>query len=158
MKSAARGSAFAVTIRGEAKLLSGDLDGAQADLERGVELHRVIGADTGESFALQRLAEVAWHRGDHAGAVRLLDDALAIARESDVGFHLLDRIYGTRVVLADAVDGGLSAVEEAEEAVRGPIETCPGCRITLAMPAAIIALAVGIIIAKAEGLPGGEPA
>ena len=140
---AARGSAFAVTIRGEAKLLSGDLDGAQADLERGADLHRAIGADTGESFALQRLAEVALHRGDDAGAVRLLDEALAIARESEVGFHLFDRIYGTRVALADATDGGLSAVEEAEEAVRGPIETCPGCRITLAMPAAIASAKAG---------------
>jgi tetratricopeptide (TPR) repeat protein len=140
---AARGSAFAVTIRGEAKLLSGDLDGAQADLERGVDLHRAMGADTGESFALQRLAEVAWHRGDEAGAVRLLDEALAIARESDVGFHLFDRIYGTRVALADAANTGLAAVEEAEEAVRGPIETCPGCRITLAVPAAIASARAG---------------
>lgn len=140
---AARGSAFAVTIRGEARLLSGDLEGAQADLERGAELHRAIGADTGESFALQRLAEVAWYRGDDLKAARLLDESLAIARESEVGFHLLDRIYGTRVALADADGRGLAAVEEAEEAVRGPIETCPGCRITLAMPAAIAAAKSG---------------
>jgi DNA-binding SARP family transcriptional activator/tetratricopeptide (TPR) repeat protein len=140
---AARGLAFAVTIRGEARLLSGDLDGAQADLQRGAELHRVVGADTGESFALQRLAEVAWSRGDLVGAERLLDEALAIARASGVGFHLFDRIYGTRVALADARGRGLAAVEEAEEAVRGPIETCPGCRITLAMPAAIAAAKAG---------------
>ena len=34
-------------------------------------------------------------------------------------------------------DDGLAAVEEAEAAVRGPLETCPGCRIHLAVPAAI---------------------
>ena len=140
---AARGSAFAVTIRGEAKLLSGDLDGAQADLERGADLHRAIGADTGESFALQRLAEVAWLRGDSASAVRLLDEALAIARESEVGFHLFDRIYGSRVAMAESPRHALAAVEEAEEAVRGPIETCPGCRVTLAVPAAIASARAG---------------
>jgi hypothetical protein len=62
-----------------------------------------------------------------------------VARESDVGFHLLDRIYGTKVTAASDPDAGLAVLEEAEEAVRGPIETCPGCRITLAVPAAIAA-------------------
>lgn len=47
-----RGEAFGVTIRGEAELLSGDLDAAERDLHRGVDLHRSIGALTGESFAL----------------------------------------------------------------------------------------------------------
>jgi hypothetical protein len=30
-------------------------------------------------------------------------------------------------------------LEEAKAAVRGPLETCPGCRITLAIPATIAA-------------------
>ena len=51
-------------------------------------------------FALQRRAQIALHRGQHAEAVALLDEALAIARESDVGFHLFDRIYGTRIIAA----------------------------------------------------------
>jgi DNA-binding SARP family transcriptional activator len=140
---AARGRAFAVTIRGEAKLLSGRLDEADADLAAGVRLHRAIGAATGEAFALQRRSEVALARGDHAEAMALLDEALAIARESDVGFHLLDRIYGTRVTAARDSSAALAALEEAEEAVRGPIETCPGCRITLAVPAAIAAARAG---------------
>ena len=139
LRKAARGRAFAVTIRGEAKLLAGQLDEADADLAAGVELHREIAAATGESFALQRRAEVALHRGLHAEANALLDEALAIARESDVGFHLLDRIYGTRVAAAPDPPSALAALEEAEAAVRGPVETCPGCRITLAVPAAIAA-------------------
>jgi tetratricopeptide (TPR) repeat protein len=140
---AARGRAFAVTIRGEAKLLAGRLDEADADLTAGAELHREIGAATGESFALQRRAEVALNRGLQAEAVALLDEALAIARESDVGFHLLDRIYGTRVAAALDPASALGALEEAEAAVRGPVETCPGCRITLAVPAAIAAARAG---------------
>lgn len=140
---AVRGRAFAVTIRGEAKLLAGQLDDADDDLAKGAELHRQIGAATGEAFALQRRAEVELHRGHHAEAVVLLDAALAIARESDVGFHLLDRIYGTRIAAAPDPGSALAALEDADAAVHGPLETCPGCRITLAVPAAIAAARAG---------------
>jgi hypothetical protein len=132
-----------VTIRGEAKLLAGQLDEADNDLAAGAELHREIAAATGEAFALQRRAEVALHRGLHTEAAALLDESLAVARESDVGFHLLDRIYGTRVTAARDPASALAALEEAEAAVRGPLETCPGCRITLAVPAAIAAARAG---------------
>ena len=134
---AARGHAFATTLRGEAELLSGRLDDADRDLRRGREMHHDMGAATGEAFSLQRLAELAAARGDLRGAYRLLDESLAVARESDVGFHLLDRIYGARIALAADPAAALAAVDEAEELVCGPLETCPGCRITLAVPAAI---------------------
>jgi DNA-binding SARP family transcriptional activator/tetratricopeptide (TPR) repeat protein len=147
---AARGRAFAVTIRGEAKLLAGQLDEADIDLAAGVELHREIAAAAGESFGLQRRAEVALHCGRRAEGVALLDEALAVARESDVGFHLLDRIYGTRVAAALDRASALAALEEAEAAVRGPVETCPGCRITLAVPAAIAAARAGDLERAAE--------
>jgi tetratricopeptide (TPR) repeat protein len=140
---AARGRAFAVTFRGEAKLLAGRLDEADGDLAAGADLHRAIAAATGEAFALQRRAEVALHRGRRTEAVALLDEALAVARESDVGFHLFDRIYGTRIAAAPDPASALAALEEAEAAVRGPVETCPGCRITLAVPAAIAAARAG---------------
>ncbi len=140
---AARGRAFAVTIRGEARLLAGRLDAADADLVSGVELHRQIGGATGEAFALQRRAEVALHRDRHGEALALLDEALALARESTVGFHLFDRIYGTLIAAARDPEEAIAALEEAEAAVRGPVETCPGCRITLAVPAAIAATRAG---------------
>ena len=136
---AARGHAFAVTLRGEAKLLSGRLQEADDDLFDAARLNRAIGAAVGEALALQRRAQVALYRGRPGEADALLDEALDIARESDVGFHLLDRIYGTRIAAA----GSLASVEEAEAAVRGPLETCPGCRITLAVPAAIAAARAG---------------
>ena len=93
-------------------------------------------------------------RGERLKATDLLDESLAIARESDVGFHLLDRIYGTRVLAAPDAASAHAALEEAEEAVRGPIETCPGCRITLAVPAAIAAARAGDV----ERLRVWEPA
>ena len=140
---AARGHGFAMTLRGEAKLLSGRLDEADGDLAAGARLNRAIGAATGEALALQRRAQVALYRGQPADAAALLDDALAVARESEAGFHLLDRIYGTKVTAASQPASSLAVVEEAESAVRGPAETCPGCRITLAVPAAIAAARAG---------------
>lgn len=132
-----RGHAFAVTLRGEARLLNGQLDDAQADLVEGGRLHRAIGGATGEALALQRRAELAMHRGRPDLARGLLDEALDVARQSEVGFHLLDRIYGTRIALARDGEAALGVLEEAEASVRGPLETCPGCRITFAIPATI---------------------
>ena len=140
---AGRGLAFAATLRGEAELLSGALDEADADLREAARLSRAVGAATGEALALQRRAEVALHRGRVTTAGDLLDEALGVARESDVGFHLLDRIYGTRITAAADPATALVRLDEAERGVRGPLETCPGCRITLAAPAAIAAARAG---------------
>ncbi len=81
--------------------------------------------------------------GDAAAALDLLDEALAVARDSDVGFHLFDRIYGARITAARNPAAALLALEEAEAGVRGPLETCPGCRITLVVPAGIAAARAG---------------
>ena len=140
---AARGHAFGITIRGEAELLSGDLAAAEEHLTQGVRLHHAIGGVTGEAFSLQRLAEVALCRGHHDEARALIGQALDLARQTDIGFHLLDRIYGTRIRLARSPAAALHALEDAREAVRGPLETCPGCRITFAVPAAIAAARAG---------------
>jgi tetratricopeptide (TPR) repeat protein len=140
---AARGYAFGITIRGEAELLSGDLLAAEEHLKQGARLHRAIGGSTGEAFSLQRLSEVAMLRGRPDDARALLDEALDVARQTDVGFHLLDRIYGTYLQLADSPAAALRALEEARAAVNGPLETCPGCRITLTVPAAIAAARAG---------------
>jgi tetratricopeptide (TPR) repeat protein len=151
---AARGTAFATTFRGEARLLAGSLDAAEADLTHGVELHRSIGALGGEALSLQRLAELALLRGDRARAETLLDEALAVARESSLGFHLFDRIYGTKIAAASDPAAAMAALEEAEEAVHGSMETCPGCRIALAVPAAIAAADAGDLdrAARYEGV------
>ena len=140
---APRGHAFGVTLRGEAELLAGDLDAAQEHLTLGARLHRELGAPTGEAFSLQRLAEVALYRGQCDEARALLDEALDVARQTDIGFHLMDRIYGTRIALAADAQAAFTALRDAEEAVRGPLETCPGCRITFAVPAAIAAARAG---------------
>lgn len=93
--------AFGVTLRGESELLSGRLDDAEVDLIEGGRLHRVIGGATGQALALQGLAELELRRGDRDRATGLLSDALELARLTDIGFHLLDRIYATRIELAE---------------------------------------------------------
>jgi DNA-binding SARP family transcriptional activator len=141
---AARGHAFGVTLRGEAEWLSGDLAAARVHLREGARLHRAIGGPVGEALSLQRLAEVALHEGRRDEARGLVDEALDLARQTDIGFHLLDRIYGTRINLhQDDPATAVHVMHDASESVRGPLETCPGCRITFAVPAAIAAARAG---------------
>lgn len=141
---AARGQAFGTTLRGEAEWLAGDLPAARRDLREGARLHRAIGGPVGEALSLQRLAEVSLHEGRREEARALIDEALDLARQTDIGFHLLDRIYGTRIALhADDPAAALHVMQDAAESVRGPLETCPGCRITFAVPAAIAAARAG---------------
>lgn len=141
---AARGHAFGVTLRGEAEWLSGNLTGAREHLREGARLHRAIGGPVGEALSLQRLAEVALHEGQRNEVRALIDEALDVARQTDIGFHLLDRIYGSRILLhADDPAAALHVMEDANVSVRGPLETCPGCRITFAVPAAIAAARAG---------------
>jgi DNA-binding SARP family transcriptional activator/tetratricopeptide (TPR) repeat protein len=141
---AARGTAFGTTLRGEAEWLSGDLVSARQHLREGARLHRSIGGAVGEALSLQRLAELSLHEGHRSEARALVDEALDLARQTDIGFHLLDRIYGTRIALhADDPMAALQVTQDAAASVRGPLETCPGCRITFAVPAAIAAARAG---------------
>ena len=142
-RDAARGVGFAIVLRAMARLLSGRLDEADRDLTAAVALHHEIAAPAGEALALQQRALVALYRGRRADADELLAGALAAARESSLQHHLLDRIYGTRVAAALSPDETLARIDEAEAAARGPGETCPTCRITLAVPAAIAAARAG---------------
>jgi DNA-binding SARP family transcriptional activator/tetratricopeptide (TPR) repeat protein len=140
---ARRGHAFAVTLRGQARLLSGQLDQADDDLAAGVREHQLIAAPAGEAIALQRRAEVALYRGRLGDASALLREALAAARDSNLPHHLLDRIYGTMITAAADPPSALAGVEEAESAFHGPAETCPACRIGLVVPAAIATARAG---------------
>ncbi len=140
---AARGHAFALTLGGEAKILAGRLDEADRDFADGARLHGRIGACAGEALSLLGRAQVAIYRGRPQHARPFLVDALLMARESEVGHHTLDRIYGAMVQAAGDPAGGLSVVREAESAIRGPAETCPTCRIAFIVPAAIAAARAG---------------
>ncbi len=136
---AARGHAFAVTLRGEAEILAGDLDAAGRDFAAGAKLHGQIGAVAGEALSLLGQAQVAIRRGEPEQAMPFATNALLMARESEVGHHTLDRIYGAMVEAATDPGHGVEVVREAESAIHGPAETCPTCRIAFIVPAMIAA-------------------
>jgi len=140
---ARRGHAFAVTLRGQARLLSGQLDQADDDLAAGAREHQLIAAPAGEAIALERRAEVALYRGRIGDASALLREALAATRDSNLPHHLLDRIYGAMITAAADPPSALAGVEEAESAFHGPAETCPACKIGLVVPAAIATARAG---------------
>ena len=133
---ALRGVAFACALRGEALLLKGDLEAAERALEEAVDLHHDVDASAGEAHGLQRLAEVRLASGDRQTAVRLLQQALPLARWSVVSSHLIQRIYGTMVVAADDPAAALVIVELAE-ATMGENDRCAFCDVMFAAPAAV---------------------
>ncbi len=140
---AARGHAFALTLRGEAGLLAGRLERAERDFVDGAREHGAIGALAGEALSLVGRAQVAVAQGRHRHARPFLDDALLMARESEVGHHTLDRVFGAMVEATPDPDQALAVLAEAETAVVGPAETCPTCRIAYVVPAAIAAAKAG---------------
>ena len=129
-------AAFATLVAGEASLLSGDLEAARTQLADAVEQHIALGADSGTSHALQRLAEVELAAGDRAEAERLLRRALSLARWSPLAHHLLQRIYGTLVASAPDREAALAVVDEAAEASDQAV-SCTVCHVMIAVPAAI---------------------
>jgi DNA-binding SARP family transcriptional activator/tetratricopeptide (TPR) repeat protein len=139
---ALRAVAFANALLGEAALLMGDLDVAQQELERSVELHRAVAAPAGEAHTLQRLAEVRLALGDRPGAQRLLQRALPLARWSLISLHLLQRIYGTMIQAAADPVAARAVVDQAD-ATLGETDRCAFCDIMLAVPAAIACARVG---------------
>lgn len=149
---AIRGQGFALTLAGEARLLAGHLDAATSDLERAADLNRSIGATAGEALALQRRADVDRYLGRPEEARPWLARALLVARESYLGHHLFDRIYGAMIASEEDPSYAVHIVEEAESAVVGPLETCPACRITFEVPAAIASARSGDLARAARHL------
>ncbi|MQA13147.1 MAG: AAA family ATPase [Pseudonocardiaceae bacterium] len=150
---AARGVAFATTLLGEAKLLSGDLDAAEEHLLDGVARHRAVRARGGEAVALHRLAELALAAGRHEAAGPLLDQALEAARFSPLSArHLLARIYGTRVRAAGDDAAALAVMAEAQECMVRPDEVCPADRVPYLVPAATVLARTGQLDGATEML------
>ena len=157
----ARAEAFATTLLGEAHLLMGDTATATVHLDAALEGHRTVGLLCGEALTLQRLAEARLVEGDGDGARTTLDEAFVVARGSPVATrHLLDRIHGTAIRAAPDTSAALAAVDEAAQAVRGPLETCPPCSVNLTIPATIACAAAGDLdranrhLAMAEAVVG----
>jgi tetratricopeptide (TPR) repeat protein len=141
---AMRAVAFASALMGEAALLAGDLQLAERELRESIDLHREIGSLAGQAQSLQRLAELSLTRGDPAGATRLLNRALPMARWSTMASHLIPRVYGTMIAAADGPEAARAIVDRAQATI-GHTDRCFFCEIMLAVPAAIACADVGDI-------------
>jgi DNA-binding SARP family transcriptional activator/tetratricopeptide (TPR) repeat protein len=139
---AVRAEAFASALIGEAALLSGDLGLAAAELAQARDLHRAIECPAGEAHSLQRLAEVRIAEGDGETAIRLLQDALPLARASMLAKHLLHRIFGTMIVAATDPLEARTIIDRAE-AMLGWDDYCTFCSIMLSVPASIACARAG---------------
>lgn len=127
-------AAFARTLVGEARLLSGDVAPARDELEAAARINREIGAGAGEAHALQRLADAALADGDRATAEDFCRRALPHARWSPLAHHLLQRIYGTLIAAAPDAAAARQLVSEAEAILDEPA-ACPFCQVMLEVPA-----------------------
>ena len=139
---ALRAAAFASALIGEAALLSGDLELAAAELTEAGDLHHDLGSAAGEAHSLQRLAEVRVAEGDGAAAMRLLQQALPLARASMIAKHLLQRIFGTMIVAASDPLEARAIVDRAESTL-GWDDACLFCSIMLSVPASIACVRAG---------------
>jgi len=137
-----RAVAFAATVSGEVHLLLGDLDQALVQLQEGVDLHHRIGANAGEALALQRLAEVRLEQGDRVEAMRLLDEALPLARWSALAHHLVQRIFGSMIRASDTPEESRTMVERANRSI-GASDMCMFCTVMIAVPSSIACSQVG---------------
>jgi tetratricopeptide (TPR) repeat protein len=139
---ALRGVAFATALIGEASLMTGDVDRAEAELTEAVELHRDIDSVGGQAHSLQRLAEVRLSQGRVEEARDMLEEALLLARWSTIGMHLLQRIFGTLILSAPDAASARAMVDRAE-ATLGEPDQCWFCNVMLAVPAASACARVG---------------
>ena len=139
---ALRGAAFATALIGEAALMMGDVDRAEAELTEAVELHADIDSAGGQAHSLQRLAEVRLAQGRRDEARALLDRALLLARWSTMGMHLLQRIFGTLIDSSPDPTSARAMVDRAE-ATLGEPDNCWFCTVMLAVPAATACARVG---------------
>ena len=141
---ARRGEAFATVVLGEALLLSGALEPAEAQLEEGLERHRDLGAHAGATLAVQRLAELELARDRPEAARARLIEASALAHDNAFAArHLVQRVYGTRIRAAGTPDAAHAVVLEAATALQGPESFCFACDILLDVPAATACARVG---------------
>jgi DNA-binding SARP family transcriptional activator len=143
------GRALASLVRGEANLLSGQLDAAHADLANAVSLHQAASAESGYALSMARLAEVAMAAGDHRRAQQLADRALGLARLAPIASHLVVRILGIQVEVAQSLREAINAVHDGEQQLAGH-EACGPCSMPFRVAAAITFAKCGDLDAAAS--------
>ncbi|MBV9196026.1 MAG: hypothetical protein JO168_17970 [Solirubrobacterales bacterium] len=143
---ARRGVAFATALLGEAELLSGQLERAEAHLGDGVRRNREVGSHGGEALCLWRLAELALMRERREDALSLLDRAYSVAAPSSLCIpHVLCRVHGALIRAAPDQAAAVGAVTEGESAMATRSEWCNTCSPHFLIPAAIALAGAGAV-------------
>jgi tetratricopeptide (TPR) repeat protein len=99
---------------GRARAQAGDIDGARADLERGVRSAKRIGEKDDQASGYVQLSEIARLDGDLAGARRLLEHAQEIteAHRRRPDMHVVAASTYTKLGCVAEQDGDLAAAAE----------------------------------------------
>jgi tetratricopeptide (TPR) repeat protein len=113
-------AAMAVMYRGLTKSQSGDFDGANADLERGLELARSVGSPE-EARILHNSGSLAWFRGELTRATRFFGDAASLgARLGASRMALASRaVYCATLQESGAWDEAVRIADELIEELGG---------------------------------------
>lgn len=129
-----RALALAALVLGETQLLAGRLAEAEATLTSAVELYQRAHTRSGQSVALERLAEVSVASGQRWKARRLLHKALRLAEGDALGQHLLVKIHGAMVEAASHRDEAAAVAAEGEH-VLAEAEVCEQCSMSFRVAA-----------------------
>lgn len=156
--NSATGAALALLMLGEAELLGGHVDQAEAHLRSAAEANDHQGCISGSALARQRLAEAAVSQGRRYEANRLLGRARVLANRSDIVSHLLVRVFGT-MIQASAPDKAMGVLREAERTL-SQMRLCEPCSMGYLTTAATTSALNGDLerarrfIAEAERISG----
>jgi len=131
----ARAAALAALVLGETELLEGRLGDADTTLRRAADLHRDTKTNSGESVALERLAEVSTARGQRWQARRLLERALRLADGDPLGSHLVVKVYGAMVDAAATPEEAAAVAADGERVLAGS-DVCQQCSMSFRLAAA----------------------
>jgi DNA-binding SARP family transcriptional activator len=120
---------MAQTMLGESLLLTGDLHGARAELERAYELTRDARLLCGMGLALEHLAEVDIAEGRPARARPRIAEALDVAARTPLQSHLTVRALGVGLRLARSGAECRKAADQAARMLTDAHRVCQPCSI-----------------------------
>ncbi|MFP3854833.1 MAG: tetratricopeptide repeat protein [Anaerolineales bacterium] len=93
--NAPRAVALCQCFNGALEFQAGRWDDAEAALQESIELHRQLGAASGEALAWQRLGVLRTARGEYDQAMAALQEGLATAEQAVMRAHCLARLYAS---------------------------------------------------------------
>jgi len=129
-----RALALAALVLGETQLLGGRLAEAEESLQSAVVLHRAAQTSSGQSVALERLAELSTAQGQRWKARRLLQSAMRLSEGDPLGTHVLVKVHGAMIEAAADSDEAAAAADAGERVLAGA-DVCEQCSMSFRIAA-----------------------